>query len=119
LEARRRWRDYRTPSGRRPIKEFIAGLSDHDAAAVVAGMKDVQRSGLRVARHLRGPIYEVTADGEAATFRVLFASVGQRENILLALEAFSKKTQKTPPAKLRLAEGRLADWTNRGRKQPR
>jgi phage-related protein len=116
LEAKRRWRDYRTPGGRRPVREFIAGLSDHDAAAVVAGMKDVQRNGLRVSKHLRGPIYEVTSDGEAATFRVLFASVGRRENVLLALEAFSKKTQKTPPPKLKLAERRLADWVARGRK---
>jgi len=81
-------------------------------------MKDVQRNGLRVAKHLRGPIHEVTADGEAATFRVLFASVGRKENVLLALEAFSKKTQKTPAHTLKLAERRLADWIARGR-EPR
>lgn len=30
------------------------------------------------------------------------------------LEAFSKKTQKTPPAKIALAERRLTDWRARG-----
>jgi len=33
---RRRWRDYRTAAGRRPVREFIAALSDHDAAQIVA-----------------------------------------------------------------------------------
>jgi len=60
-QPRRRWRDYRTAAGRRPVKEFIAELSDTDAAAVAAAMKDVEESGLSVARHLRGEIYEVRA----------------------------------------------------------
>jgi phage-related protein len=113
-ETKRRWRDYRTAAGRRPIKEFIDGLSDVDAAAVVAAMKDVRETGLVLARHLRGEIYEVRADGDRQTFRILFAPEGQRAQILLALEGFSKKTQKTPPEKIQLAERRLADWRRRG-----
>jgi phage-related protein len=34
--------------------------------------------------------------------------------VLLALEVFAKKTRKTPPAKLELAERRLRDWRPRG-----
>ena len=114
---RRRWRDFRTAAGRRPIKEFIDGLSDADAAAVVAAMKDVALTGLSAARHLRGEIYEVRADGDRQTFRVLFAPEGRRGQVLLSLEGFSKKTQKTPPEKIRLAERRLADWRGRGKTQ--
>jgi hypothetical protein len=33
---RRRWRDYRTASGRRSVEEFIDKLSDPDVAAVRA-----------------------------------------------------------------------------------
>jgi phage-related protein len=113
-EPRRRWRDFRTAAGRRPIKEFIDGLSDIDAAAVVAAMRDVRETGLAAARHLRGDIYEVRADGDRQTYRILFAPEGRRSRVLLALEAFSKKTQKTPPEKIRLAERRLADWRRRG-----
>lgn len=51
--------------------------------------------------------------GDAA-YRVLFASVANRGRILLSLEVFSKKTQKTPPAKIKLAKKRLADWEGRG-----
>jgi phage-related protein len=116
-EPRRRWRDYRTGAGRRPIKEFIEGLSDTDAAAVVAAMKDVRETGLGAARHLRSDIYEVRADGDRQTYRILFAPEGRRSQVLLALEGFSKKTQKTPPAKIQLAERRLSDWRRRGQAQ--
>jgi phage-related protein len=115
VQPKRRWRDYRTAAGRRPIKEFIDRLSDVDAAAVVAAMKDVQEAGLNAARHLRGEIYEVRADGDRQTFRILFAPEGRRSQILLALDAFSKKTQKTPPEKIQLADKRLAEWRRRGK----
>jgi phage-related protein len=113
-ETKRRWRDYRTAAGRRPIREFIDRLSDVDAAAVIAAMKDVRETGLAAARHLRGEIYEVRADGDRQTFRILFAPEGRRSQVLLALEGFSKKTQKTPSEKIELAERRLADWRRRG-----
>jgi phage-related protein len=113
---KRRWRDYQTEGGKRPVKEFISELSDIDAAAVAAAMKDVQISGLSVAKPLRGDIYEVVADGDRQTFRVLFSSEGEHDQVLLALEAFSKKTRKTPQNVLEIAERRLADWRQRGRK---
>ena len=92
----------------------MGSLSNRDAAEIVAAMKDVQRHGLSVARHLRGDIYEVRADGDHQAFRILFAAEGRRANVLLALEGFSKKTAKTPPAKLALAERRLREWRSRG-----
>jgi phage-related protein len=114
-EIERRWRDYRTAAGRRPVKDFFDGLSDSDAAAVVAAMQEVQELGLSAARHLRGDIYEVRAEGDRQTFRVLFAAEGRRGQILLSLEGFSKKTRKTPSDRLRIAERRLADWRARAR----
>lgn len=112
-QHKRRWRDYRTASGRRPIKEFLNTLSDEDLAIVSSAMKDVEREGLVVARHLRGEIYEVRANGEHENFRILFATEGRYSQVLLSLEAFSKKTQQTPPDKIRLAERRLAEWRQR------
>jgi hypothetical protein len=43
---RRRWRGYETAAGRSPVEEFIDGLSDDDAAAVLAGMREVRDRGL-------------------------------------------------------------------------
>ena len=110
---RRRWRDYRTPAGRRPVSEFIDRLSDADAASVVAAMKEVALAGTAVARHLRDDIYEVRADGDRTIYRILFAPEGRHGQVLLALDAFAKKTRKTPPRAISLAERRLRDWRAR------
>jgi phage-related protein len=110
----RRWRDYRTRSGRRPVKEFLDELSAADRAAVLAGMEDVRHRGLRAARHLDGDIWEVRADGDRVIYRVLFAQEGRYGQILLALEGFNKKTRKTPLSTIELANRRLADWRRRG-----
>jgi phage-related protein len=111
---RRRWRDYKTASGRSPVEGFIEELSDSDAAAVLAGMEEVRDRGLRAARHLDGDIWEVRVDGDRVIYRILFAEEGNRGQVLLALDGFNKKTQKTPRAAIELAKRRLADWRRRG-----
>ena len=114
-QHRRRWRFYRTAAGARPVEEFLDGLPASDRDEVLAALAVVRRQGLRAARHLRGPLYEVRATGPGGSFRILFATEGQRQQVLLALEGFSKQTQRTPPATLALAEQRLRDWRARGR----
>jgi phage-related protein len=76
-------------------------------------MKEVATAGLAGARHLRGEIYEARADGSRSSYRLLFAAEGRRSQILLALEAFSKKSQKTPRRSIELAEQRLRDRRRR------
>jgi phage-related protein len=78
-------------------------------------MAEVADLGLTAARHLQGEIYEVRAWGETQTYRLLFAPEGRFGQVLLALEGFSKKTQKTPRERIDLALQRLADWRNRAR----
>lgn len=97
------------------MKDFVDELPDEDAAAIAAAMRDVLANGLGVARHLRGDIYEVRADADRVIYRILFAAEGRYSQVFLALEGFKKKTQKTPPATIRLAERRLASWRKRGR----
>lgn len=43
--AQRRWRDYRTAAGKRPVRKFLVGPSDADAAAVLAAMAAVRTAG--------------------------------------------------------------------------
>jgi phage-related protein len=106
-----RWRNYKTAQGGDPVGRFIDDLAEGEATELMAAMKDVETRGLEAARHVRGEIYEVRASGNKRTLRVLFASEGRR--IFLALESFAKKTPKTPPGKIRLAERRLKDWRSR------
>ncbi|MFP5225292.1 MAG: type II toxin-antitoxin system RelE/ParE family toxin [Actinomycetota bacterium] len=111
---RGRWRAYTTRAGRSPLADFLADLPDQDAAELLAAMKEVSMVGLSAARHLRGDIWEVRSFSDTRGYRVLFSREGNKGRILLALAAFSKKTQKTPDRLLLLAERRLADWRNRG-----
>jgi phage-related protein len=99
------------------VHQFLAQptLTADDRDEILGALKDVQLSGLNAARHLREDIYEVRASGRQAIYRVLFAAEGAHDQVLLALSAFSKKTQKTPPAELALAERRLRDWRLRAR----
>ena len=96
------------------MKAFIDDLTDEEAASVVAGMKEIAERGLAAAKHLRGDIYEVRADASTRSFRVLFSTEGRYSQVLLSLSAFEKRTQKTPPRELDLAEGRLRDWRTSG-----
>lgn len=92
-----------------------SALPAGDRDEILAAMKDVQVTGLAAARHVRGEIYEVRATGAHAAYRVLFATEGARSQVLLAVSAFNKKTQKTPPREIATAERRLADWRSRRR----
>ncbi|MBK8170718.1 MAG: type II toxin-antitoxin system RelE/ParE family toxin [Sandaracinaceae bacterium] len=55
-------------------------------------------------------MYEVRVGSATRAFRVLFAAEGRFKHVLLSLSAFTKKTQKTPPREIELAEARPEDW---------
>lgn len=113
LNRRRQWRGYFTDSGGCPVNDFLAKLTDEEAVNVAAAMKEVRQLGLQAARHLRGEIYEVRAESASRSFRILFATEGRYQQVLLSLSAFVKKTQRTPPKEIALAERRLRDWRTR------
>jgi phage-related protein len=116
-EVKRRWRDYQTPGGRRPVKDFLMEqCSDEERANILEHMRAIKEKGAREGggRKLKGRIWEVRVDQDGIIHRVTFASVGGKGRILLSLDAFTKKTQKTPRGKIALAEERLKDWEERG-----
>jgi len=98
------------------VKEFLDSLSDEDAADVIAAMKVVAKEGVRTAKHVEDEIYEVKAEGDRQTFRILFAREGEHDQVLLALEAFSKKQEPLSRETIELAKRRLHDWRARGRR---
>lgn len=112
---RSRWRYYRTPAGASPVREFLIALDAADRDRVRLAMLLVAQDGRSAARHLRGDVYEVRAARAGRAWRVLFAAEGRTGHVLLALSAFEKKTQQTPPGELASAENRLRDWRERGR----
>ena len=97
------------------MREQLDSLHADHAAEITAAMAEVRREARRAAKHLRGDVWEVKADFKGIAYRVLFAEEGDEGQVCLALELFSKKSQKTPPQTIALAERRLRDWRNRGR----
>jgi phage-related protein len=116
MTTKRRWRYYRTSAGASPVGDFLAALEAADRDAVRASMRAVRSAGVAAARHVRGDVYEVRAGRGGRAWRVLFATEGESSQVLLAVTAFEKKTAKTPPAELAVAERRLREWRNRARR---
>ncbi len=117
-ERRKQIRFYDTATGARVVHDEIGTFSREAQAEVLRALKDLARDRLfpRQIKHVKGSklsYVRVTVDGNE--FRVLFAPQGRFGHIILAVRAFSKKTEKIPPSELKLAEGRLADWQQRGR----
>ncbi len=76
-------------------------------------MREVAELGLTSARHLRGEIFEVKADAEWRSVRILFAQ--ETRFTLMSLSAFEKRTQRTPPREIEIIDERRhdrkwADW---------
>ncbi len=113
--ARRRWRDYRTASGHSPVRDFILALPVTERVVVTAAMKDVALHGNSVAHHLRGDIYEVRARTVSQQLRILYATEGRSDQVLLALHVISKKSRTVPGRDILVAERRLKDWRSRRR----
>jgi len=98
VAKQRRWRFYETAAGCKVVREQLDSLPADHAAEITAAMAEVRREGRRAAEHLRGDVWEVKADYKGLAYRVLFAEEGDEGQVCLALELFSKKSQKTPTA---------------------
>jgi hypothetical protein len=93
-QHKRRWRFYRTVSGHEPVREFLDGLSQEDASEIAVVMKGIATEGLVGARHVRSDLYEARVTGATQIFRILFATEGHFNQVLLALEGFSRRRRK-------------------------
>jgi phage-related protein len=112
---RRYWRLYRSSLDHRVIRDELLALPREAYAEVKAAMDDVEDFGLQASKRLRNEIREIVASDptQGTAYRLLFAVDGRDSQILLGLVFFNKKTQKTPPRYIDLAEKRLADWRSR------
>ena len=58
-------------------------------------------------KHLQGPLWEIRLSGRAGIARALYVTMRQQR--VIVVRAFVKKTQKTPPGEIALALARLKD----------
>lgn len=101
---------YRSANGDEPVREWLKSLHKADRQTIGEDIAYVQYKwpiGKPRVDHLRGDIWEVRSKIGNRIARVLFA-VESSEVILL--HAFIKKTQKTDPSDIDLANKRLKEW---------
>ena len=100
--------DWRAPGGRRPVQEFINGLSKLAKAKVLAALTALEEYGNQLqmprSRALGGGLHELRIPHPEGPFRVVYCYQPGRKIVLL--HAFIKRTEETPRSDLELAEAR-------------
>ncbi len=110
---------WKSATGREPVRDWLNDLSRDEKRAIGRDIAKVQFGwpvGLPVCRPLGGGLWEVRSSLRSKReARVLF---GFHDEVLVALHAFIKKTQKTPPGELVIARQRMTEmqsWPARTR----
>ena len=104
-------RFFATASGNEPVRDWLLDLPVADRRAIGQDIKTAEFGwpiGMPICRALRGDVWEVrTSLSGNRIARVLFAV---ENGELILLHGFLKKTQRTPPEAIRLAEQRLKSY---------
>lgn len=107
---------YKTKNGESPIDNFLRSLSAKQFEKVVwvlAIIRDMPFISNQYLKKLKGTddIWEVRIDFGNDTFRLL--GFFDKGNIVVLTNGFAKKTEKTPPGEIRLAEQRKNEYEKR------
>lgn len=101
---------YRNTTGREPVREWLSALPPDDRRVIGFDMRRVQLGwpiDLPVCRPMAGGLFEVRSSlPSRREARLLFCLHAGR---FVALHAFIKKAQRTPPGELALARQRLKE----------
>ncbi len=107
---------YRTAAGRAPVAEFLDTLSGKQAQKVVWVLRLVEELDVVPSQYFKKLVnttdmWEVRVQVGGDIFRVLGFFDGP--TTLILTNGFAKKTQKTPPQEIALAEQRKRDYIAR------
>ncbi|HQU91787.1 MAG TPA: type II toxin-antitoxin system RelE/ParE family toxin [Pyrinomonadaceae bacterium] len=104
---------YLTPNGGSPVKSFLASLTSKQRKKIAWALKLVKETPIVSRQYFKkligtDDIWEVRVDFGNDTFRILgFMDKG---NLVILTNAFAKKTEKTPPNEIKIAEQRKKDY---------
>jgi phage-related protein len=101
---------YRTAGGAEPVREWLRSLSNEDRRTIGTDLATLQVGwpiGMPLCRSLGARLWEVRSKlANNRTARLIFFVTEGRIGIL---HGFIKKTQKTPPAEIALAQKRMKE----------
>ncbi|NGX45708.1 MAG: hypothetical protein K940chlam2_00887 [Chlamydiae bacterium] len=106
MEPKLRVKFFATERGKEPVKEWLKQLNKTERKIIGEDLKTIQFGwplGMPLVRSLENKIWELRSTIPKGIARVLF--IAKNEQIIL-LHAFIKKTQKTPKNELEIAKKR-------------
>ena len=108
---------YHTAAGQEVIEEFLNALPKKDLAKVIRDIELLAEFAPNLhepyTKHIDGPIWELRSKFASNIHRIFYFI--WRNNKLILLHGFTKKTQKTPPREIQIAKTRFADYEARHR----
>jgi phage-related protein len=109
-------RFYKTRSGRSPIQEFLRTLSGPQMKKIFWVFHMVEERPVVDPKYFKKLVdteglWEVRVQYGGDEFRLLGFFDGAQ--LVVLVSAFAKKTEKTPPLEIRLAENRKREYLNR------
>ena len=106
---------YESPSGRRPVEEFLDGLNRKQQAKVATYLDLLADSGLHLGppalKKVEGDVWELRVPVERGQVRVFFCRV---KDEFVLLHAIRKKQEKLPARELQTALRRCRQHRERG-----
>ena len=110
---------YKTVEGKVPVADFLDGLPDKDMAKVFREIDLLAEYGAALrephTKHVDGLIWELRTKFSTNIYRIFYFT--WRDNNIVLLHGFTKKTRKTPGGELKTAKRRLDDYITRARCQ--
>ena len=111
---------FKTKSGRSPVEEFIDSLNGKQAQKVVWVLRLVEELDVVPTHYLKklvntDDIWEIRIQFGGDIFRLL--GFFENETLVILTNGFAKKTQKTPPSEIELAESRKREYLRRKREK--
>ena len=105
---------YQTSSGRKPVEEFVSGLSKADQVLFDTIRKGIEQDGLKfpyvIFKPIEGKLWEIKFKGLDGSYRIAYVLVSGPQ--MIWLHAFKKKTQKISRLDLELAWKRMKEVLN-------
>ncbi len=106
---------YEAQGGARPAEDWLKDRGPKVAARFAWIFDLLEDQGTNVTRpyvdHLRGKIWEVRVEQNKVQYRMLYFAAPERKFVML--HGFIKKTQRTPPKEIDVAEERMNDYMER------
>jgi phage-related protein len=107
---------YRTTTGECPVELFLDSLDDKQQRKIAWVLKIVREFSFVSKQYFKklsgtDDIWEVRIDSGNDTFRLL--GFFDKGNLVILTNGFAKKSERTPPNEIRLAELRKKDYESR------